>query len=159
MINLDNTELVLFDFDDTLCIHRNHKDTEEGEHKYNVNILRHGEFTWKDCDISIHMKKFMQKCNEKDIRMGLISATMSYLHSQAKHDWVLENYEIDLENYCVGTFEGKLKMMLAISDAYSIQRERILIVDDLYENLGRAANNGFSACTPMEVVNYIESDK
>lgn len=50
-------------------------------------------------------------------------------------------------------------MMLAISDACSIQRERILIVDDFWENLERAANNGFSACSSMEVVDYIYSQE
>lgn len=155
MINLDNIQLVLFDFDDTLCIHKDHRSSEVKDLQYNINVLRIGADTWNDCDTNPHMKLFMDICADKYIRMGLISATMGYIHSQAKHDWVLSKYGIDLENYCVGTFENKLKIMQAISLAFDIPKNRILIVDDLYENLVRAANDGFQACNPMEVVNYI----
>lgn len=158
MINIENTKIVLLDFDDTLCIHENHQGDED-DSIYNKNILKIGIDTWSNCSPNIHLKRFMEECIKRNIKLGLISATMSYPHMKAKNDWVLDNYGIELENYCVGTYEGKVKIMIAISDAFNIPREQILIIDDLYENLERAAKNGFMACTPMEIVNYIETER
>lgn len=153
MINLNNIDMVLFDFDNTLCIHKSHNTAPDRE--YNKNIIL-GKNCYEKCDMNTHMKKFMTACELRSIRMGLISSTVSYKHMQAKHDWVLNNYGADLDNYCVGNPESKIEIMIAISDALNIERNRILIVDDLCSTLELAANNGFSACTPMEVVNYID---
>jgi hypothetical protein len=75
---------------------------------------------------------------------------------QAKEKWVLDNYGIQLDNYCVGTINGKIEIMKAISSAFNINRENIMLVDDIWDTLDKATAEGFSACTPMEIVNYIE---
>ena len=156
MIDFNLIKFVLFDFDDTLCIHKKHSSNSQDDLEYDKKVLLMGSRAWNNMDKSIHMQKFMNVCKKKNIRMGLISATCSFQHSQGKHDWVFAQYGVDLENFCVGTFEDKLRIMIAISEAYEIPRNQILIVDDLWENLERAANNDFMACSPMEVVNYIE---
>lgn len=33
MLSLDNSRVVLFDFDDTLCLHRNHESQPESEYR------------------------------------------------------------------------------------------------------------------------------
>lgn len=153
MINIDNLKLALFDFDDTLCIHKNHQTGSEEE--YFKKILL-GQNAWETCETNIHLKYFMEELIKRNIKLGLISTTVSFKHMEAKQKWVEQNYGIKLENYCVNTFENKLMMMKAISNAFNILPEEILIVDDLYENIERAANNNFQACTPIEVVNYVE---
>lgn len=157
MINLENTKVILFDFDDTLCIHEEHQSNEEQKRIYNKNVLKEGIQAWSGKP-NIHMKKFMKECEKKNIQMGLISATVSVKHAKGKHDWVLMNYGINLENFCVGTFENKLAIMFAIADAYNIPKSQIMIVDDYWENLERAANAGFTVCSPMEVVNFVEEE-
>lgn len=157
MLKLNNVKVILFDFDDTLCIHKHHHShTEEQSREYNSSMLKKGVDTYDKCAPNKHFKQFMSECKQLGIRMGLISLVPSFVHGQVKHDWVLREYGIDLENYCVGTFESKLGIMIAISDAYGIVRESILLVDDYFKNNERAADNGFQVCTPMEVVNYIE---
>lgn len=155
MISLDKIKIVLWDFDDTLCIHEFHGNNPENEHQYNVNILLYGKDAWSAGKVNIHVKKFMTLCMNRGITQGLISATRSYKHAIGKCDWVKENYGVELENYCVGDFEAKLDMMLTIEEAYNYKRDEILIVDDFWKNLERAANNGFQACSPMEIVNFI----
>ena len=155
MIDLEKVKMVLYDFDDTLCIHEDHSSSKDSDAEYDVRVLKDGYKAWPNARPNSHMGMFMQKCKEHSIRQGLISATVSYQHDVAKHEWVCHNYGIALENFCVGTFEDKLRIMIAISTAYDIPREQILIIDDLYENLERAANNGFMAATPMEVVNFM----
>lgn len=155
MLVLENIKVVLWDFDDTLCIHKFHGSDSDSEHMYNVDVLLHGKDAWNTGKPNIYMKRFMKLCSDKGIKQGLISSTTSYKHAIGKCDWVKDNYGVELENFCVGTFEAKLDMMLAIADAYNYERDAILIVDDFWENLERAANNGFQACTPMEIVNFI----
>ena len=155
MIDLKNLKLVLYDFDDTLCIHKYHEDNDDLDHLYNINILVGGSEAFNDGSISLFMKKFIDVCSRMNIRQGLISASLSYKHFEAKNEWVRRNYDIQLENFCVGSARGKIDMITAIADAYCFDKNEILIVDDFWETLEKAANLGFQACTPMEIVNYI----
>ena len=159
MINLNNVKIVLYDFDHTLCIHSYHDCSNDTTHEYNIEVLLHGKDAWSDCKLNMHMKKFIEECNKRGIRQGLISATHSYKHASAKNDWVKTNYGIELENFCVATADDKIEMMNSIADAYKYSRDEILIVDDYWYTLEKAANNYFQACSPMEVVNYIEDLK
>lgn len=43
MLNLNKVKLVLWDFDDTLCIHEFHGSDVDSEHRYNVDVLIHGK--------------------------------------------------------------------------------------------------------------------
>lgn len=158
MIQIDKLKMVLYDFDDTLCIHLQHdydENNKQSIHLHNVNILKYG----KDCynentTTSTHMKKFMKTCEKLGIRQGLISATTSYEHFISKQEWVKERYGINLENFCVGTVEAKQEILLAIADAYEYDRDEILVVDDMWQTLSQAALNGFQTCTPIEIVIY-----
>lgn len=153
MIKLDQLKCVLYDFDDTLCIHKDHR--EGSDAAYDRDVLINGAGAWRDCDINPHMKAFMNMCEASGVRQGLISATTSAKHMQGKVAWVKENYGVELENFCVGTPEAKLRIMLALADTSGFHKYEILIVDDYFENTTRAANAGFMACTPMEIVNFV----
>ena len=85
----------------------------------------------------------------------MISGTECYIHSVNKERWVKDHYDINLENYCVCSQDMKLAIMIALAEASHYENEEILLVDDFYRNLERATDHGFQACTPMEVVNYI----
>lgn len=117
-----------------------------------------------------HMRMFMDLCNKHGIRMGLISYASSNIIMQTRIQWVYQKYGYELENYCVGSREGKLDMLKAIQQTYwkgnktvgpndtgiLYSPRQILIIDDVGQTLQEAADNNFSACTPMEVVNFIE---
>ena len=158
MLVLENVKIVLYGFDDTLCIHKFHESDYDSEHLYNIDVLLHSNKAWSTCKPSIHMKKFMDLCSKKNMRQGLISSAMSFKHSIGKCEWVKDKYGIELENFCVGTFEAKFNMMLTIADAIKYSRDEILIVDDFWESLERAANNGFQACSPMEIVDFVTNE-
>lgn len=158
MIDFGKIKMVLFDFDDTLAIHEWHDNSPEEQLKYDKSVLTDGAGAWSHLRPSRHMSEFMKSCAEANIKMGLISAGMSFQHLKGKADWVKEVYGYKLENYCVGRVEAKLDMMIALAEAYEIPRNQILIVDDYWLTLERAANAGFMAASPMEVVNFVESD-
>ena len=155
MIDFSFIKIVLYDFDDTLCIHEFHRE----DPNYNVKVLLKGKDTWNTGKPNKQMKEFMELCFSKGIRQGLISATSSFKHMKGKEDWVKENYDISLENFCVCSADAKVDMMLTISEAYRLDPNQILIVDDFYDILDKASSKGFQACTPMEVVNFIMERK
>ena len=154
MLEPTKLKLVLWDFDDTLCIHTFHG-FGRSEHEYNVEVVNNGKYAWKYCSPNKQMKEFMELCYDSGIRQGLISATTSSVHANAKVDWVYDQYGIRLANYCVCDADAKIKMMRALSDAHNISPDEILLIDDRYDILEKAGQEGFQACTPMEIVNYV----
>ena len=64
--------------------------------------------------------------------MGLISTTESFRHMEAKQQFVKRMYGVNLENFCVGTQDGKLDMLNAIAAAYVYEKDEIAIVDDYW---------------------------
>lgn len=159
MINLDKFKLVLWDFDDTLCFHSWHGSAkDEFDTEYNVGVLL-GKDVYSTCQSNMFIKTFMQSVKEKGIRQGLISGTTSYIHMRNKENWVKEHYSISLENYCVCSQDMKLGMLFALAKANNLEHDEILIVDDFWNVLEKACDNGFQACTPMEIVNYVVKHK
>lgn len=156
MFDFSKIKFVVFDFDDTLCIHSDHSSGSDRAYNKSVWI---DEDPWKGASINKHMKEFMQQCEDNNIQMGLISAAVSCQHMIRKNEWVFKRYGFELKNCCVGDADDKLDMLIAIHDAFNIEFSAILIVDDRYATLNMCADAGFATATPMEIVNFIESLK
>lgn len=155
MINLDEAKIVLFDFDDTLCIHSQHKKGSDTEYR-KAMIARDPEWWDKQgCQVNKQLKSFMDICSEKDKVIGLISAIDFSCTAEAKLNWVANKYHYILKNFCTGSFEGKKRIIQALLDGYGYKPENVLFIDDLYSNLEATAELGIQTATPMEVVNYI----
>ena len=103
------------------------------------------------------MGAFMHMCLNKDITLGLISATRSYQQMEAKVEWITEKYGVKLTNFCVGESDAKVNMMTSIAKAYELPNDDILIVDDMYKVITDAAEMGFQSASPIEVINYVLS--
>lgn len=163
MIDLKKAKVVLFDFDDTLCLHTQHrKDTQVEREKYiSENVFTSGDFTekWDNTKISTTMDRFMHKCNELGLELGLVSSVENYRIAKNKVRWVKAVYGLKLRNYCTSVSDGgtaKVNMMQAIADSKGLANDEILIIDDWWIVLEAAANRGFQAASPMECVAYIE---
>lgn len=158
MIKNENLKVVLFDFDDTLCIHN--RSTHHSDEEYYESLIHSSEWWTKiGCEPNKHMKEFMLLMKSQGTRLGLISQTDSYIHMIRKNEWVQTNYGIELENFCVACNVSKVNMMISLNKAYNIRRNKILLVDDKESILCEAVNNGFQAASPMEVVNYVTDEK
>lgn len=152
VINLEKVKLVLFDFDDTLCVHSKHKIDDWDE--YDRGIVT-GEYNWNNSSKNIYLDKFIVHCAGKGIEIGLTSVASTALHQERKLEWVRDNYGVILENYCVGDSKHKITLMKAIALGNKLDRDNILIVDDYCDTLYSAEEEGFQAATPIEVVNYV----
>lgn len=158
MFDLSKIKCVLFDFDDTLGIHSNHNLEFYNSPDF-TSLVKSGKYYWDDCSPNIQMKKFIQLCQEKGIKMGLISHVYTVCESFKKIQWVEENYGITLENYCVSSREMKVLELQAVAVTYNLAPSEILIVDDLMITLSEASAKGFQNMLPTEVINYIENSK
>lgn len=74
-----------------------------------------------------------------------------------KIDWVKDNYGIAMENFSVGNRQDKLRLLKVLECTMNISRNHIMIIDDRSDTLNEAAENGFIAVSPMQIVNYIEN--
>lgn len=158
MINneiMERLELVLFDFDDTLAVHTNHVCRPSELYLNAIHDKMHDP--WKTATTNKQLATFMHACVQEGKRVGLISATESYLASARKVEWVNKNYNVLCENYCVGEPEAKLQEMLALATANDLAPDQVAIIDDYWLVLEAAASEGFIACSPLEIVNYINN--
>lgn len=155
MIKLNKIKLILWDFDDTLCFHSDHSSPlDEFDTEYNVGVLL-GKNVYSTCSMNYAIKRFIDYAKRENKRQGLISGVDCFIHAKNKENWVKKHYGIELENYCVSSQEMKLGMLIAIAEAFNYTHDEILLVDDVWENLERAADNGFQSATPVEIINYV----
>lgn len=152
MIDLEKVKMVLWDFDDTLCIHTRHTSAkDEFDTEFNVKVLR-GDDPYVNCIVNEDLVSILRDIAKRGIRQGLISATRCYIHAKNKATWVREMYGVPFDNYCVGDFRMKCGIMIAIAQANGWQHDEILIVDDYYKNVTEAADCGFQSATPLEMI-------
>ena len=159
MIDVRKIKIILWDFDDTLCFHSDHSSPEDVfDTECNVGVLL-GQNVYSACSMNNSIKRFIDYAKHENKRQGLISGVDCFIHARNKENWVKEHYDIELENYCVNSQEMKLGMLIAIAEAFDYARDEILLVDDVWDNLERAADNGFQSATPVEVINFVEQHK
>ena len=159
MLDIKKIKIIMWDFDDTLCFHSDHTSPlDEFDTEYNVGVLL-GKDVYSTCTMNYTIKRFIDYAKRENKRQGLISGVDCFIHAKNKENWVKEHYGIELENYCVSSQEMKLGMLIAVAKAFGYARDEILLVDDMCSNLERAANNGFQAASPVEVINFVEELK
>ena len=154
---LDGVNCVVFDFDDTLGIHKTHHlmvDSDElADHIY--DCMHYDSDFINECVINEHLKLFLQECVDRDITLGLCSGVISCVAAEAKIKWIYDNYGFMLYNYCVSSQDAKLYMYSALLKEYG----SVLIVEDNPDVVNKAWDLGYNIVTPMQVVNYIENNK
>ena len=161
MINVgdlqDNIKLVLFDFDDTLCIHQYHTDEEWKD--YYASMVRGDINFWHrfGSKKNKHMELFMNMCNiyNENIKFGLISAVTYVCEAVCKVQWVANEYNRKMRNYCVSNVDAKAHLINTLIENEGYKPSDILLIDDLYSNLEQASKLGIYTATPMEVVNLV----
>lgn len=154
MIDLNKVKMVLFDFDETLCVHEGHT-TNIDNVGYAASLLEKGVHHFNGNEKNIQMEKFIDLCVERGIEVGVISVCASSIEMEAKCQWATEVYKHPFKNCCVDTAEHKIDMLEALSRVHAVWKSEIAIVDDLIFTVSRAADAGFTAWTPMEVINYV----
>ena len=144
-------KIVFVDFDDTLFVWRHDR-----YEKYEASILTHmvGN-TFYTSNIGIyngHLIERLKRAKEVS-HVILLSHSPTTLEFRAKVMNVEGLFPGLFDDY-IGTdgAESKIKIMECYVNKYKIERDDIMLIDDLKETLNKARERGFKARTPMETM-------
>ena len=143
-MNLDNIKVVIFDFDDTLAIHRDknfrihRKESEEKRLNYYCNAYLNPNSFYTDfeiCDKSEVLFNLIQEVRKKNIKMYCLSAMKYSFHIKAKQNFINKKYGPGIELISVGTQELKLDGIKIISKINDCSIDKIVFIDDIEDTV------------------------
>lgn len=150
MLDLTKIKIVLFDFEDALCV-------PTDRHKKDESWL--GIETYSYCVAPQFMREFVRRCKANGIQMALLSDAVTYKVSEAMLRWVKETYSVDMENYCVNSWKAKAAMLQKLAQGHGLPPRNVLYIDSNSLSLKFATEDGFTACSPSEIAYYMETRK
>ena len=110
-IDLNNIKVVVFDFDDTLAIHKDKdyvKHRNENEEKrlgYYLNAYENPETFYEEiepCDKSETLCGFINELRNKNIKMYCLSGMKFSFHFKAKQNFINKHYGNDINFFLLG---------------------------------------------------------
>ena len=138
-INLDNIKIVIFDFDDTLAIHKDKdfsKKRRESEDKYlgyYLNAYKYPNIFYEDiepCIKSEILYKFINNLRNNGIKMYCLSGMKFSFHLKAKQNFINKYYGHDIEIISSASQELKVDGVKIISKLNNCNLDEILFIDD-----------------------------
>lgn len=153
MFDFSGIELVIFDFDDTLCIHINHGDwINYHKHLLERNVIN-DYLNTDNCVPMPYMKEFIYKCMESKLkRICLTHAPYDYVMG-AKKEFLDFYYGKDAMNdfYCCGRREDKVGFIRTYCNSFYMNPSSVLVVEDHPTTLEEVKQMGCRIMTPQEV--------
>lgn len=146
-IDLSNIKVAIFDFDETLAIHKDkdkdylkhRNETEENLIKYYLNAYLNPEIfyeTIEPCSISKKIQELIKKL-EKRCKIYCVSGMKFSFHLKAKEHFVHKYYSNDIEVISTRTQELKCEAVKILKRINNCKLNEILFVDDIEENIVR----------------------
>ncbi len=160
-IKLDNIKVVIFDFDDTLALHKDKdfsKHRRESEDKYlgyYLNAYKNQKTFYEKiepCTKSKVLYSFIIELRKKDIKMYCLSGMKFSFHLKAKQSFINKHYGNDIEIISVASQELKLDGVKIIQKFENCRLEEVLFVDDRQDVVELLNKNGVKSI----LVNDIE---
>lgn len=158
-IDLSSIKVAIFDFDDTLAIHKDkdylkHRNENE-EHLLNYYLnayLNPGSFyeTIEPCSICDSLQNLIKNFETKGVKMYCVSGMKFSFHLKAKENFVHKYYSNDIEVISARSQESKCDAVKIIKRINNCDLNEILFIDDNKENIIRFNNMGINAYTPKE---------
>ena len=138
-INLDNIKVVIFDFDDTLAIHKDkdfskHRIESEDKYlRYYLNAYKYPDTFYEDiepCIKSEILYKFINNLRNNGIKMYCLSGMKFSFHLRAKQNFINKYYGNDIEIISSASQELKVDGIKIISKLNNCNLDEILFIDD-----------------------------
>ena len=157
---LNNIKVAIFDFDDTLAIHKDKdylKHRNENEEKllnYYLNAYLNPESfyeTIEPCIISEQILKLINTLKKNNVKIYCVSGMKFSFHLKAKEHFVHKYYSNDIEVISARNQELKIDAAKIISKINKCNLDEVLFVDDIEENIIRFKNVGIKALLPNEI--------
>lgn len=163
-ISLKNIKVAIFDFDDTLAVHKdknylkNRNGNEENFLNYYLNAyLNPNSFyeTIEPCIVSESLYKLINFFKNNDVKMYCVTGMRFSFHLKAKEHFVHKYYDNNIEVISTRSQELKVEAVKIIKSINDCNLNEMLFVDDIEENITRFNNMGIYALLPNEVDSLI----
>ena len=163
-IDLNNLKVAIFDFDDTLAIHKDRKykerrnENEDNLFEYYMKAYLNPESfyeTIEPCVISKTIVRLINELRKNNVKIYCVSGMKYSFHLKAKEYFIHKYYGNDIEVISSGTQELKIKATKIIKNINNCNLDEVLFVDDMKENIVNFNNAGINAVLPEEVDSLI----
>ena len=164
-ISLSNIKVAIFDFDDTLAIHKDvdylkhRNESEEKLLNYYLNAYLQPEKFYEivePCDISESIFRLINILRKNNVKLYCVSGMKFSFHLKAKEYFVHKYYGNDIEVISTGNQELKIAASKIISKVNNCNLNEILFVDDIEENIINFDKIGINAILPSDVNSLIK---
>lgn len=160
-INLNNIKVAIFDFDETLAIHKDkdftkhRSESEESFSNWYYNAYKNPNIFYEEiepCTKSELLYKFINNLRNKKIKMYCLSGMKFSFHLKAKQAFIDKYYGNDIEVISTTSQELKLKGVKIIAKINNCELNEILFIDDNTDVITLLEKNGVKSL----LVNDIE---
>lgn len=161
-INLDNIKVAIFDFDDTLAIHKDkdflihRKESEEKRLDYYLNAYKNPDTFYEyiePCIKSEVLYNFISNLRNKNIKIYCLSGMKFSFHLKAKQNFINKHYGNDIEVISASTQELKLDSVKIIQRLNNCNLKEILFVDDRKDVINLLNSNGINSILVKDIEN------
>ena len=161
-INLDNVKVAIFDFDDTLAIHKDkdflihRKESEEKRLGYYLNAYKNPDTFYEyiePCIRSEVLYNFISNLRNKNIKIYCLSGMKFSFHLKAKQNFINKHYGNDIEVISASTQELKLDGVKIIQRLNNCNLEEILFIDDRKDVINLLNSNGIKSILVKDIEN------
>lgn len=150
-INLNNIKLVIFDFDDTLAIHKDkdfskhRSESEENFVNFYYNAYTNPNYFYDEiepCTRSEVLYNLINVLRSKNIKMYCLSGMKFSFHLKAKQSFINKYYGEDIEVISTSSQELKLKGLKILQKISNCNLNEILLIDDRQDVVDLLIENG-----------------
>ena len=162
-IDLEKVKVVIFDFDDTLAIHKDkyfnihREESEENFTSFYEKAYKYPEIFYEEiepCSISETLLHLISELRNKNIKMFCLSGMKFSFHLKAKQSFINKHYGSDIEVITTSSQESKLPCVKIIQKICNCNLDEIIVIDDLDDTVNFLNNNGINAIKVDELNNY-----
>ena len=159
-INLENIKIVIFDFDDTLAIHKDkdyskhRRESEEKRLGYYLNAYKNPDNFYENiepCVRSEVLYNFINDLRNNNIKMYCLSGMKFSFHLKAKQNFINKHYGNDIEVISASTQELKLDGVKIIQKFNNCDLKEILFIDDRDDVINLLNNNGIKSILVKDI--------
>ena len=143
-IDLNNIKVAIFDFDDTLAIHKNEdftkhrSESEESFSNWYYNAYKNPNIFYEEiepCMKSELLYKFINNLRNKKIKIYCLSGMKFSFHLKAKQSFINKYYGDDIEVISTASQELKVDGVKIIQKLNDCKLEEILFIDDRQDTI------------------------
>ena len=164
-INLNNIKVAIFDFDDTLAIHKDadykkrRNESEENLINYYLNAYLNPNSFYEiiePCNISEPIFKLINILRKNNVKIYCVSGMKFSFHLKAKEYFIHKYYGNDIELISTSDQKTKIDASKIISKINKCNLNEILFVDDIEKNVVNFNRIGINAILPLDVDSLVK---